>query len=133
MMTEEIRELVKYRMEQADDAVLEAEALLGQGLLRGCVNRAYYAMFYAVLALLATKELGTSKHSAAISLFDREFIRDGSLSKELSKWIHEAFEKRLKFDYGAMVEVASEDANRLVQEARDFAAAVKAYLSQVEP
>jgi uncharacterized protein (UPF0332 family) len=90
-------------------------------------------MFYAVLALLATKELGTSKHSAAISLFDREFIRAGSLSKELSKWIHEAFEKRLKSDYGTMVQVGAEDAARLLQEARDFVTAVKIHLTQIGP
>ncbi|NJN63373.1 MAG: hypothetical protein HC795_19310 [Coleofasciculaceae cyanobacterium RL_1_1] len=34
-------------------------------------------MFYALLGLLATKGLGTSKHSGVISLFDREFVRTG--------------------------------------------------------
>jgi uncharacterized protein (UPF0332 family) len=38
------------------------------------MNRLYYAMFYAVLALLQEKEMGTSKHSGAIALFDREFV-----------------------------------------------------------
>ena len=130
-MTEELKALVNYRLEQAGEAILEVEALLAKGLLRGCVNRAYYAMFYAVLALLATKELGTSKHSAAIALFDREFIRQGSLSKDLSKWFHEAFQKRLKSDYGAMVEVSAEDARRLLKHAQDFVSTVRAHLQSL--
>ncbi len=38
------------------------------------VNLAYYAMFYGVLAVLATRKLSASKHSGALGLFDREFI-----------------------------------------------------------
>jgi hypothetical protein len=39
MMTEELKALVNYRITQADEAVSEAEALLGQRLLRGSLNR----------------------------------------------------------------------------------------------
>ena len=65
-------------MEQAHETLREAEILLNESALRGAVNRAYYAMFYALLALLATKRLGTSKHSGALALFDREFVKTAS-------------------------------------------------------
>jgi len=42
-------------------------------------------MFYAVLALLANRQMGTSKHTGVLSLFDREFIKTGIFSRELSK------------------------------------------------
>ncbi len=48
MMTENIRALVTYRIEQADESLLAARTLLDKKLIRPCVNRAYYAMFYAV-------------------------------------------------------------------------------------
>ena len=73
MKPEQLEALLRYRIEQAHDTLREAEILLNAAALRGTINRAYYAMFYALLALLATKQLGTSKHSGAISLFDREF------------------------------------------------------------
>jgi hypothetical protein len=38
------------------------KALLDKNLIRPSVNRAYYAMFYAVLALLAQGKKETSKH-----------------------------------------------------------------------
>ena len=50
MMTENIQALVAYRLEQADESIEAASTLLDKKLIRPCVNRAYYAMFYAVLA-----------------------------------------------------------------------------------
>ena len=66
MKPEQLEDLLHYRMEQAHETLREAEILLNESALRGTINRAYYAMFYALLALLATKRLGTSKHSGAM-------------------------------------------------------------------
>jgi len=68
MNPEQLEDLLRYRLEQAHETLREAELLLDGAALRGTVNRAYYAMFYALLALLATRQLGTSKHSGVISL-----------------------------------------------------------------
>jgi uncharacterized protein (UPF0332 family) len=77
MKPEQLEALLRYRIEQAHETLWEAEILLNESAWRGAVNRAYYAMFYALLGLLATKQLGTSKHSGAISLFDHEFVKTG--------------------------------------------------------
>ena len=66
---EQLEDLLRYRVEQAHETLQEAEILLDESALRGTINRAYYAMFYALLALLATKQLGTSKHSGDLALF----------------------------------------------------------------
>ena len=87
-------------------------------------------MFYGVLALLATRGLGTSKHSGAIALFDREFVKTGLFPKNLSGWIHDAFEKRLEADYADMAQVNRDDAVSLLQEGTDFVAAVRTYLER---
>ena len=39
------------RVEQAHETLREADILYAQSALRGAINRAYYAMFYALLAL----------------------------------------------------------------------------------
>lgn len=80
---------------------------------RSVMNRLYYAMFYAVLALLQHKELGTSKHSGAIAIFDREYVRTGDFPKELSKALHRAFELRQKGDYMEDAEVILEDVDEM--------------------
>ena len=71
MMTKNVEALVKYSIEQAEESLEAAKVLLAQKVERQSVNRAYYAMFYSVLALLATRKQETSKHSGAISLFDK--------------------------------------------------------------
>jgi len=71
MMTENIQALVTYRLEQADESLEAAKTLLGKNLIRPSVKRAYYAMCYAALALLAQEKKETSKHSGAIALLTR--------------------------------------------------------------
>lgn len=78
-------ELVKYRLEQAEESLQSAGLLFDNERYRPAVNRAYYAMFYAVLALLVTKNNSISKHAGVISLFDREYVKTGIFDKSLSK------------------------------------------------
>ena len=129
MKPEQLRDLLQYRMEQAYETLLEAEILMDASALRGTMNRAYYAMFYAVLALLATKQLGTSKHSGAISLFDREYVKTGIFPREFSKALHLAFDQRQIHDYGEMIELDALIVEQAVANARVFVDQVQAYLA----
>jgi uncharacterized protein (UPF0332 family) len=95
--SENIQALVRYRLEQADESLLAASILIEKNLFRPSVNRSYYAMYYAVLALLAIEKKETSKHSGVISLFDKEFVKKGTFPKELSRWLHAAFDLRQRF------------------------------------
>ena len=119
---------MRYRLAQAHETLRESEILLTEAALRGAVNRAYYAMFYALLALLATRQLGTSRHSGAISLFDREFVKTGLFPRELSRALHLAFDRRQEHDYGEMIPLTREIAEETLQDARVFVAAIEAYL-----
>ena len=131
MSGENILALVQYRLQQADDAMRAGHVLLDQELFGDAVNRAYYAMFYAVLALLVTKQLGTSKHQGAISLFDREFVRAGVFDRELSAWLHMAFDMRLNADYKELVAISHDEVVMALQHATSFVSHVKTYLSQL--
>jgi uncharacterized protein (UPF0332 family) len=74
---EKIAALVEYRLEQANEALAAAAVNLANALERSAVNRAYYAMFYAVLALLASRTIETSRHSGAIAQFDVLYVKPG--------------------------------------------------------
>jgi len=88
---EAITALIKYRIEQANRAIEDACCLkTGNGSPRSIINRAYYAMFYAVLALLLREGKSYSKHSGVIGAFDTGFVRTGLLPKELSASLHRA-------------------------------------------
>ncbi|MGC1306047.1 MAG: HEPN domain-containing protein [Phormidesmis sp.] len=122
--------LLNARLKQADNAFNAGRLLLGQSFYPDCINRFYYSMFYAVLALLITRELGTSKHKGVISLFDREFVKTGHFPKELSSWLHSIFEQRLEADYADRSEVTYEKAVEVETQASVFIQSVKSYLKR---
>lgn len=128
--SERIRAVVAYRLEQAAEALRSADLNLEEKLIRSAVNRAYYAMFYAVLALLATRKVERSKHSGAISLFDREFVKPGTLPKDFSRWLHEAFSERQDADYATEFQRTIAEAEELNKHARQFLTEVRSLLAR---
>ncbi|MBV6394587.1 MAG: hypothetical protein HFACDABA_00153 [Anaerolineales bacterium] len=83
------KELIQYRMERARETLDTAQLLRDQNAdTASIVNRAYYAMFYAALAILAAVGEETSKHSGVLALFDRHFVKTGVLPKEMGKFLH---------------------------------------------
>ena len=131
MMPEQMERLLRFRMEQAYETLREAKILLRESALRGAVNRAYYAMFYALMAVLATKRLGASKHSGALALFDRQFVKPGLFTRDLSRSLHLAFERRQMNDYGEMVPTTSQMAEEALADAEAFLAAIDSYLQSL--
>jgi uncharacterized protein (UPF0332 family) len=130
-MSEEKKALIQYRLLQAKDSMKEADLLLREGMSsRSVINRLYYAMFYAVLALLQEKEIGTSKHIGAISFFDKEFIKTGIFDSSFSKTLHRAFELRQKGDYMEQTEITKLDIDEILPKAQDFINEIENYLSR---
>ncbi len=128
-MSPDMLTLIRYRLSQARESLEEAKLLLNGGMsLRSVMNRLYYALFYAVLALLQEKKIGTSKHSGAISAFDKEFIKTGIFDKDLSKTLHHAFDLRQKGDYVEQADIVKGDVDKLLPKAIDFVDKVEHYL-----
>jgi uncharacterized protein (UPF0332 family) len=130
MMTENIQALVAYRLEQADESIEAARTLLDKRLIRPSVNRAYYAMFYAVLALLAKGKRETSKHSGVIALFDKDFVKQGIFKKDYSRWFHDAFDLRQRSDYAPDYHVSLEEAEITLKNAERFVGKAKKVLAE---
>jgi len=127
-MNNPIAEMAEDRIRQALESLKEAEVLLKSSLLRGCVNRAYYAMFYAVLALAVLQQASTSKHSGAIAFFDRVFIKPGIFQRDLSKSLHLAFQRRQDNDYGNVLLISEEEAQKALSDAFVFVDTIKRYI-----
>ena len=129
MKSEEIEILIKYRLEQAKEALDDATYLIeGNRSPRSIVNRSYYAMFYAALALLQKISKVPSKHSGVISLFDKEFVMKDIFGKDLSKDFHKAFEIRQSVDYKIIKPITSDRAKEIWNKAADFVQEIKSYL-----
>jgi uncharacterized protein (UPF0332 family) len=130
MNPEDIRHLVRGRIGQAAESLADAKALLRSGGSgRSVVNRAYYCMFYCVLALLQSINRIPQKHQGAISLFDLEFVHKGLLLKDLSADLHRIFEMRQLGDYKTLEPVSLEQANAAIGAAERFLAEVRLHLA----
>lgn len=90
---------VRYRCVRALEALEEAQLLYDAGHFDACINRLYYACFYAVNALLLTKNLSAVKHSGVIRLFSEHVVRPGIVTEEDGKFYHRLFQFRQKSDY----------------------------------
>jgi uncharacterized protein (UPF0332 family) len=82
-------------------------------------------MFYSVLALLALDKKETSRHSGAISLFDKDFVKEGIFKKDFSRWLHYAFDLRQRSDYAPDYLVSGEEATKITEHADKFIQEVK--------
>jgi len=119
-VNEDIQKLVGYRMGQAAETLAAAKQLAEAGHCRDAANRAYYAMFYCGLALLAARGLGASKHSGVLSLFSHHFVKTGDFSVECGRHLREAFELRQACDYREFLEITRDQADEVVTNAEAF-------------
>ncbi len=121
-MTEEEKALIAYRMERAHEAIDEAKMLFDAGHINAYVNRLYYACFYAVSALLLTKDFSTSKHGYLRSLMHREFVKTGLIPKELGKHFDLLFDNRLESDYADFARFEVDDVTGWLEQTQKFVA-----------
>ena len=93
-------QLAEYRLKQAEECISEANCLLSnKESPRSVINRAYYAMFYTVLALIVFEPFSSSKHSGILAYFNKRFIKGGIFPKDIGRAINKAFELRQEGDY----------------------------------
>ena len=108
-MTPEERELLRYRLQRAQEALDEAALLHEKGHLNACVNRLYYACFYVVSALLLTEGKSSSKHSGIRALFNKEWVKTGHISPEYGRFYRRLYDSCQKGDYGDFVQFEDAD------------------------
>lgn len=123
--------LARYRLQQAEESFDEAIFLFnGNKNPRSVINRLYYSMFYAVMALIVYDQFDSSKHKGVISFFNRQYIKEGLFPKALGKTLHKAFELRLSSDYEEYSEISREQAEPFINETRTFVDAIRGYLKK---
>jgi uncharacterized protein (UPF0332 family) len=94
------------------------------------VNRAYYAVFYAANALLATRHMERSKHSGVIAAFREHFVKTGLIEPEYSDWYGETLDARQRGDYTLDLVLDEARAQELIEQAERFADRVERYLRE---
>ena len=119
-MTDDTQRLVEYRLDQARETLQAGRELLTAKHYRDAINRAYYAMFYAALGLLAGRQLGSSKHAGVLSLFGQHFVNTGEFATDRAVYLRQAFDLRQKYDYREFAEPDRHQAEEILTDAAAF-------------
>jgi uncharacterized protein (UPF0332 family) len=115
-------------MQKAERSLKVSRDLIESENYDFALSRAYYAMYYAATALLLTKDMKFSKHSAVIASFGREFVKSGLLSEDLYGYLIKGFRERQKGDYEIMIIPSRGDALAMAEKAGIFLEAASVYL-----
>ena len=100
MMNKESRDaIVAYRIEKACRTLNEIPILIEHEMWNTAVNRLYYACFFAVTALLISRQIETKTHAGALQMLSLHFTKTQKLSIELNRFYADLFDNRQSGDY----------------------------------
>ncbi|MCK9412316.1 MAG: HEPN domain-containing protein [Prolixibacteraceae bacterium] len=123
-------ELIKYRLDEAKDIIVDVQLLISNDRLRSAINRIYYGMFYSLLALGLKFEFETSKHQQLIGWFNKNFINEGLIDTKYGKIINKALNRRTKGDYDSYVEFEREIVAEMFEEMKDFINEIEGFINK---
>ena len=129
MHNQEVIDLSNYRLSQAKENLEESEILFKMNKFKGASNRAYYAIFHAIKAILALEQKDFKKHSSVIAYFNKEYINKQVFSKELGKDITNIRLYREKSDYVDFYIITKEDCEIQINKAKNIISSIEEYLS----
>jgi len=127
---EELSEQLQPMIHKALRSLKAAQRHVAEGDYDFASSRAYYAAFYAIEAILLTKQLAFSKHAGVISAFNQHFVKTAVFPQEFSKIISRLFRERQIGDYRFDSSISKQDAQWDVQIAEKVVRAIMAYLTQ---
>jgi uncharacterized protein len=123
-----IKPEIQSLLNKAADSHRAAEVLIEKGFIGFSIAQSYYTMFYLVEALLLSKGLTFSSHSAIIAAYGKEFAKTGLLNPKFHHNLIVAQKRRETGHYGAESEITNEQALESYQWAEEFMQVVKTYL-----
>lgn len=126
----ELSRQLRIMMSKAKDSLEVAEHLHEQRHYNDAASRAYYAVFHSLQAILLTKNLSFSKHSAVLSAFNKEFIYSKVFGKDFYTKIARLFKDRQIGDYEYEKTIDRESSNADVTDAKLIINAIREYLEK---
>lgn len=124
MTREERIEYSRLRIESAYNTFEAAKVLAQNGFWNSAINRLYYAIFYAVNALLVLNEIDSQTHSGMRTQFSKYFIKTGKLDKKYGKLLVQLYDWRQQGDYENLIDFSEETVNQLFEPVNEMLATI---------
>jgi uncharacterized protein (UPF0332 family) len=120
MPDKHMRDYSIRRLEKSADDIDTAQINYNAGKYDASANRAYYAVYHAIRAVLALDNIERKKHSGNISYFREHYLATGIFDKEYSETIKNAENLRNEADYDDMKTTNAKDAQNIIEKAMKF-------------
>ena len=122
-------DVAKHRLRVAKEDLQAANLLLEANSYRGANNRAYYAIFHAVSAVLAMERVAFKKHKDTLAYFNKNYVATGHFDKSLGRMLANLQQTRETSDYDDFFIASKEEAEIQCESAGNIIEAVKQYLN----
>lgn len=130
-MDESTREAIRQDLANSRDELETARLLYREHKYRQALSRAYYAIFYAATAVLASKRIKRARHSGVQSAFGQYFIKNKTIEAEYNDIYVRLRESRELSDYERGFVPMADFASARIEQAEKFVARMEKYLRDV--
>jgi uncharacterized protein (UPF0332 family) len=131
-MTDKQRDLSQYRFSQAEETIQSAHLCENMKYYKDAINRAYYAAFYAVKAVLAISDVDFKRHKDVVAYFNQNYVATEIFEKDCGRKLARLQKKREASDYDDFYLASADEAKEQIVSAEYIIREVKKYLTQKE-
>ena len=126
-------EAVRYWWEKALASLEAASRELKAEAYAFAINRTYYALFYAVTALLLEEGRRSGKHSGVRSAFNKDVVKLGRLKEQHGKLYNQLFRDRQEGDYIAFTKFDAPYVQEKIDGCERFLADLRPLIKSLPP
>ena len=123
------KELAKHRLEQAKEDLEAGKLLYDKNFYKSANNRAYYAVFHAIDAVLSMEPVAFKKHKDVIAYFNKNYVNKDVFSRDMGRKISKLEIIRHKSDYDDFYIASKLDTVNQVTIAKEIIGEIKTYLN----
>ncbi|MDD3369651.1 MAG: HEPN domain-containing protein [Lachnospiraceae bacterium] len=122
-------DLALYRLKVAEEDLETAQSNIMDGHFRGANNRAYYAIYHAITAVLALEETAFKSHKMTIAYFNKTYVKPEIFPRIIGRKINDAEIIRHASDYDEFYIASKEESLKQINTAKEFIDLVKQFVS----
>lgn len=123
-----VNSFANYRLERAKQDLSDAEFNFNNNRFLNANNRAYYAIFHAIRAVLALERVDFKKHKDVLAYFNQYYVKTEIFPKMIGRKISQARKIREDSDYDDEFEPSFEETKQQIESARELISLVEEYL-----
>lgn len=122
-------DFAKYRLERAKEDLQAAQLLYNNNCLLAANNRAYYAIFRAIRAVLALERVDFKRHKDVIGYFNQHYIKSEIFPRTIGRKVSQAQKIREDSDYDDEYQPSYEKTEQQIITAKELIQLVEQYIN----